>query len=514
MKNINSKEVSVLVSGPFNEPFDYVLEDKNTNISVGQIVLVPFGKRKIVGIIIGDGTKTIPETKLKTILKVYDFEPIPKPSIELMNFLSSWYCVFKGLVLKMILSPIEAITSPDYEKVYKSNFLNENEINEIKEIKITNKRKLVLDFLLNLDIGKSQNDIIKQTGVSKAILKDMTKKKLVQETKVYKTLNLDSHFLKNTKANKKNYDFLNLEQKFAVDRINDSIIKKKSDCFLLDGVPGSGKTETYFETVRTCLDQGRQSLILLPEIVLTPDWEKRFFQKFSFAPLVWNSEITKKKKKKIWLSALNGTAGVVVGARSALMLPISNLGLIVVDEEHEQAFKQEENVRYNARDMAIYRSSRSSAPIVLASATPSLETFYNAKNGKYIHLTLPKRATGATLPNIKIIDLIAHPPGKGKWLSPLLVGEIESKLNNKEQSLLFLNRRGYAPLSICNSCGDKIKCINCDSWLVEHRSKNILICHHCGYSRVFENFCKKCGVEGQIKACGPGVERIEEEIKE
>ena len=148
------------------------------------------------------------------------------------------------------------------------------------------------------------------------------------------------------------------------------------------------------------------------------------------------------------------------------MIPISNLGLIIVDEEHEQAFKQEENVRYNARDMAIYRSSRSSAPIVLASATPSLETFQNAKSGKYIHLTLPKRATGATLPNIKLIDLIAHPPAKGKWLSPLLVGEIESKLNNKEQSLLFLNRRGYAPLSICNSCGDKIKCVNCDAWLV------------------------------------------------
>merc|ERR1711907_81458 len=184
-----------------------------------------------------------PETKLKTVLQVYDLEPVPKPSIELMNFLASWYCVFKGLVLKMILSPLEAITSPDYEKVYKSSFLNQNEINEIKEIKITNKRKLVLDFLLNLDIGKSQNDIIKET--------------------------------------KKNYDFLNLEQKFAVDRINDSIIKKKSDCFLLDGVPGSGKTETYFEAVRTCLDQGRQSLILLPEIVLTPDWEKRFFQKFS-----------------------------------------------------------------------------------------------------------------------------------------------------------------------------------------------------------------------------------------
>ena len=514
MKNVNSKEVSVLVTGPFNEPFDYIIEDKNISFSIGQIVLVPFGKRKTVGIIIGDGTKTIPEKKLKTVLQVYDLEPIPKSSIELMNFVASWYCVSKGLVLKMILSPIEAITSPDFEKVYKSNLHNEKEIKKIEEIKITNKRKLVLDFLLNLDKGKSQNDIIKQTGVSKAILKDMVQKNLIKEKKVYKTLNLDSCFLKNSKENKKNYDFLNLEQKFAVDTINDSIIKKKSDCFLLDGVPGSGKTETYFETVRTCLNLGKQALILLPEIVLTPDWEKRFFQKFSFAPLVWNSEITKKKKKKTWLSALNGSAGVIVGARSALMIPISNLGLIIVDEEHEQAFKQEENVRYNARDMAIYRSTRSSAPIVLASATPSLETFHNAKSGKYIHLTLPRRATGATLPHIKLIDLTTHPPGKGKWLSPLLVSEIESKLNNKEQSLLFLNRRGYAPLSICNSCGDKIKCVNCDTWLVEHRSKNILVCHHCGYSRIFKNVCKKCGVEGQIKACGPGVERIEEEIKE
>merc|ERR1711991_5433 len=228
--------------------------------------------------IIGDGTKTLPETKLKTVLQVYDLKPIPKPSIELMNFLASWYCVFKGLVLKMILSPIEAITSLDYEKVYKINFPNENEINEIEEIKITYKRKLVLDFLLSFDIGKTENDIIKQTGVSKAILKDMAQKKLIQEKKVYKTLNLDSCFLKKSKENKKNYDYLNLEQKFAVDTINDSIIKTKSDCFLLDGVHGSGKTETYFETVRACLDQGKQSLILLPEIVLTPDWEKRFFQ--------------------------------------------------------------------------------------------------------------------------------------------------------------------------------------------------------------------------------------------
>ena len=274
------------------------------------------------------------------------------------------------------------------------------------------------------------------------------------------------------------------------------------------------RTETYFQTVKTCLDEGKQILILLPEISLTPDWEKRFHQSFSFAPLVWHSGITKTKKKQIWLSALNSSAGVIVGARSALMLPILNLGLIIVDEEHDPAFKQEEGVRYNARDMAIYKAIRSSVPIVLASATPSLETYHNMKIGKYIHLTLPKRATGAALPDIKLIDLKANTPERGKWISSVLTNEIKSKLDNREQSLLFLNRRGYAPLTICNSCGNKIKCVNCETWLVEHRSQNTLVCHHCGYTKRISNTCDICGAEGQIKACGPGVERIEEEINQ
>ena len=292
-----------------------------------------------------------------------------------------------------------------------------------------------------------------------------------------------------------------------------SIKESKPDCFLLDGVPGSGKTETYFETVQTCLNESKQVLILLPEIALTPDWQKRFYNKFNFNPFVWHSEISKKKRKEIWLSALNGTAGVIVGARSALMIPISKLGLIIVDEEHEPAFKQEENVRYNARDMAVYIANRSSASIVLASATPSLETFHNMKMGKYIHLTLPKRATGADMPDIKLLDLKLNPPQKGNWISPILIGEIQDKLLKKEQTLLFLNRRGYAPLRVCNSCGNKVKCINCETWLVEHRSDNLLTCHHCGYSKHISNICEACGNKDQMKSCGPGVERIEEEVK-
>ena len=514
MKNIKSNEVAVLVSGPFNEPFDYSVESKKDGVCVGQVVLVPFGKRKNVGIIVGEGTRTIPKEKLKRIEEIYEINPIPQPSIELIYFLANWYCVYKGLVLKMVLSPVEAITSTEYKKVYKSKFQDSDEIEEINKYKITSKRKLILDFLFKSKQAVFQEDLIDNTGVSKSILKDMTKKNLIVEELVkkqaYSNLKVPNYNKIKFEINK----LLNSEQKNAVEKINVSIKKKKPDCFLLDGVPGSGKTETYFQTVKTCLDEGKQILILLPEISLTPDWEKRFHQSFSFAPLVWHSGITKTKKKQIWLSALNSSAGVIVGARSALMLPILNLGLIIVDEEHDPAFKQEEGVRYNARDMAIYKAIRSSVPIVLASATPSLETYHNMKIGKYIHLTLPKRATGAALPDIKLIDLKANTPERGKWISSVLTNEIKSKLDNREQSLLFLNRRGYAPLTICNSCGNKIKCVNCETWLVEHRSQNTLVCHHCGYTKRISNTCDICGAEGQIKAYGPGVERIEEEINQ
>ena len=514
MKNIKSNEVAVLVSGPFNEPFDYSVESKKDGVCVGQVVLVPFGKRKNVGIIVGEGTRAIPKEKLKRIEEIYEINPIPQPSIELIYFLANWYCAYKGLVLKMVLSPVEAITSTEYKKVYKSKFQDSDEIEEINKYKITSKRKLILDFLFKSKQAVFQEDLIDNTGVSKSILKDMTKKNLIVEELVkkqaYSNLKVPNYNKIKFEINK----LLNSEQKNAVEKINVSIKKKKPDCFLLDGVPGSGKTETYFQTVKTCLDEGKQILILLPEISLTPDWEKRFHQSFSFAPLVWHSGITKTKKKQIWLSALNSSAGVIVGARSALMLPILNLGLIIVDEEHDPAFKQEEGVRYNARDMAIYKAIRSSVPIVLASATPSLETYHNMKIGKYIHLTLPKRATGAALPDIKLIDLKANTPERGKWISSVLTKEIKSKLDNREQSLLFLNRRGYAPLTICNSCGNKIKCVNCETWLVEHRSQNTLVCHHCGYTKRISNTCDICGAEGQIKACGPGVERIEEEINQ
>ena len=513
MKSIKSKEVAVLLIGPFNDTFDYLIEENINEISPGQIVLAPFRQRKVVGIIVSEGSKTVSKSKLKTVIDIYELDPIPLPTIDLISFLANWNCVYKGLVLKMVLSPLEAIISPQYNKVYKYNLEDGLSIDSIDNKKLRSKRKLVLDALVNSDKEVYETFLIQDIGVSKTILKDMVNKNLIVEKLIKIKPDFSKNFIKSNDIKKENDKPLNEHQKNAVDKINKSIKKNETDCFLLDGVPGSGKTETYFETVQTCLDERKQVLILLPEIALTPDWQKRFYNKFNFNPLVWHSDISKKKRKEIWLSALSGTAGVIVGARSALMIPISKLGLIVVDEEHEPAFKQEENVRYNARDMAVYRANRSSASIVLASATPSLETFYNMRMGKYIHLTLPKRATGADMPDIKLLDLKLHPPQKGNWISPLLINQIQDKLLKKEQTLLFLNRRGYAPLRVCNSCGNKVKCINCETWLVEHRLDNLLTCHHCGYSKHISNICEVCGNKDQMKSCGPGVERIEEEVQ-
>ena len=513
MKSIKSKEVAVLLIGPFNDTFDYLIEENINEISPGQIVLAPFRQRKVVGIIVSEGSKTVSKSKLKNVIDIYELDPIPLPTIDLISFLANWNCVYKGLVLKMVLSPLEAIISPQYNKVYKYNLEDGLSIDSIDNKKLRSKRKLVLDALVNSDKEVYETSLIQDIGVSKTILKDMVNKNLIVEKLIKIKPDFSKNFIKSNDIKKENDKPLNEHQKNAVDKINKSIKKNEADCFLLDGVPGSGKTETYFETVQTCLDERKQVLILLPEIALTPDWQKRFYNKFNFNPLVWHSDISKKKRKEIWLSALSGTAGVIVGARSALMIPISKLGLIVVDEEHEPAFKQEENVRYNARDMAVYRAKRSSATIVLASATPSLETFYNMRMGKYIHLTLPKRATGADMPDIKLLDLKLHPPQKGNWISPLLINQIQDKLLKKEQTLLFLNRRGYAPLRVCNSCGNKVKCINCETWLVEHRLDNLLTCHHCGYSKHISNICEVCGNKDQMKSCGPGVERIEEEVQ-
>ena len=281
---------------------------------------------------------------------------------------------------------------------------------------------------------------------------------------------------------------------------------------MLDGVTGSGKTEVYFEAIAATLDRDKQVLVMLPEIALSAQWLARFRARFGADPAVWHSELGTRQRRETWRAVAEARAQVVVGARSALWLPFHSLGLIVVDEEHDAAFKQEDGVVYHARDMAVVRARFENCPIVLVSATPSLETVVNVENGRYGCERLPDRHGGARLPAIETVDLRETPPVRGTWLAPALRAALAETLEAGEQALLFLNRRGYAPLTLCRACGHRFHCPNCSAWLVEHRFAGTLDCHHCGFQRVQPPACPACETEGSFAACGPGVERLAEEV--
>jgi primosomal protein N' (replication factor Y) len=283
---------------------------------------------------------------------------------------------------------------------------------------------------------------------------------------------------------------------------------------LVDGVTGSGKTEVYFEAVAECLRQKRQALILLPEIALTNQFLRRFEARFGCRPQEWHSAISAAERARIWRAVAEGEAKVVAGARSALFLPFQDLGLIVVDEEHDTAFKQEDRVSYQGRDMAVLRASLTGVAMVLSSATPSLESLVNARQGRYAHLVLPQRFAGARMPEVRAIDLRREPPERGRWLSPPLVQAMTETLQRGQQTLLFLNRRGYAPLTLCRTCGHRIECPQCSASLVEHRFRQQLTCHHCGFTLPAPKSCPKCSAEDSLVPCGPGVERVAEEVAE
>jgi primosomal protein N' (replication factor Y) len=280
---------------------------------------------------------------------------------------------------------------------------------------------------------------------------------------------------------------------------------------LLDGVTGSGKTEVYLEAIAAALRRGRQVLVLLPEIALSAQWLERFERRFGAAPALWHSDLTPRTRRLTWQAVAAGEVTVVVGARSALFLPFPDLGLIIVDEEHEAAFKQEEGVIYHARDMAVVRAQLAKAPAVLVSATPSLETLVNVERGRYGRIRLPERHGGARLPALAAIDLRRSPPERGRFLSPPLLEVLAETLERGEQAMLFLNRRGYAPLTLCRACGHRLQCPNCSAWLVEHRASRTLQCHHCGHTTPLLQACPACKVEATLAPIGPGVERIVEE---
>ncbi|MCZ8376506.1 MAG: primosomal protein N' [Beijerinckiaceae bacterium] len=302
------------------------------------------------------------------------------------------------------------------------------------------------------------------------------------------------------------------EQGEAASVLREAVRDGAFAAYLLEGVTGSGKTEVYFEAIAAALEREQQVLVLLPEIALTNEFLTRFERRFGGRPSAWHSGISPGRRARTWHAVAEGEARVVVGARSALFLPFRTLGLIVVDEEHEAAYKQDDLVRYNARDMAVLRAQVEPCPIVLASATPSIESQVNAAQGRYRHLRLPNRAQGRSMPEISAIDMRVHAPEPGHFLSPELVRQTREALESGGQVLFFLNRRGYAPLTLCRKCGHRWQCPQCDAWLVEHRFRRALVCHHCGHTERRPTTCSACGAEESLTACGPGVERIAEEI--
>ena len=305
---------------------------------------------------------------------------------------------------------------------------------------------------------------------------------------------------------------LNAEQLESYNVINKALISKFHP-IVLQGVTGSGKTEVYFEAIKKILKQQKQALVMLPEISLTPQFQERFKIRFGFTPDIWHSKVTEKKKKIIWHRCYQGKSIIVVGTRSSLFLPFNNLGLIVVDEEHDLSFKQEDQIRYQARDLAIVKSKIEKIPIVLSSATPSLETHHNIQLKKFTHLFLSSQFSGLKLPDIKLIDMKNEQLKNNQWISQTILNAVKKSLLKGEQSLLFLNRRGYSPLVLCYSCGFRHQCIQCSSWLVMHKKKNRLLCHHCGLISSIENTCVKCQTPDSLKPVGPGVERLAEEIE-
>lgn len=417
---------------------------------------------------------------------------------------SGYNMAFAGQVLKMVLSVRQVFDDPKMTVLYE---LSGKTLAEAK-LKNSDARWRVMDFLKFAPFNRQ--DIAAGAGVGQSVIKAMIdagvlrpvliedKKEFEKPNAAYKKVNLTD------------------EQKEAAVQLVDEI-GNGFNVTLLDGVTGSGKTEVYFEAVARALELGQQVLILVPEIGLTSQWLGRFERRFGVKPAKWHSALGNRERIDTWKAVIEGRAKVLVGARSALFLPYQNLGLIVVDESHDQSFKQEDAVNYQGRDMAIVRAKYEQIPIILSTATPDLETVVNVEEGKYDIVELKSRFAAAVLPEIKIIDLKQDKPVRGSWgvswLAPTLANALKENLERHEQSMLFLNRRGYAPLVICRDCGHRIQCPNCTAWLTEHRRVGNLVCHHCGYVTPIPKECPECHSETGLTACGPGVERVAEEVK-
>ncbi len=493
-----ARRVSVLLPLPLGTAYDYRLPPDMT-LTPGDFVSVPLGRRAVTGVVWGDGDPAgIADGRLKDVAARLDCPPMPDALRDLVDWIARYTLSPAGAVLRMAMSIPEALEPAPPRVGYAI-------AGKLPEIRMTAARGRVLETIAR-GPARGATDLAREAGVSVGVITGLA----AAGALVRVALPADGGAAAGPDPGRPG-PALSPEQQDAATALRDAATAGFS-VTLLDGVTGSGKTEVYFEAVAAALESGRQVLVLLPEIALTGQCLARFADRFGVEPDVWHSDIARGVRRRCWRRVAEGKARVVVGARSALFLPFPDLGLIVVDEEHDASYKQEDGVIYHARDMAVVRARIGAIPIVLASATPALETVSNCESGRYRRLHLPVRHGVAELPDVELLDMRRDPPARGRWLSGPLVQALGETLEAGEQALLFLNRRGYAPLTLCRVCGHRLQCPNCTSWLVEHRLTGQMQCHHCGYAAALPSLCPECGAEDRMAACGPGVERLAEEV--
>ncbi|MDJ0947422.1 MAG: primosomal protein N' [Alphaproteobacteria bacterium] len=495
-----NRRLGVLLPLPLKGPYDYRVP-ADANLKPGDFVAVPLGPRETTGVVWGQGSGDVAEAKLKPVAGRLEAPPLPEPVRRFIDWVAGYTLASRGAVLRMAMSVPEALLPPKPVVAYGRSQADLEGLG----LRLTPARKRVLAVLAD-GPPRPAAELAREAGCGIGVVRGLA------DAGALETISMRPAAPFTTPDPARAGPSLSPSQQAAAATLRDKVAAQDFSVTLLDGVTGSGKTEVYFEAAAEALARGRQVLVLLPEIALGAQWLDRFKARFGATPAAWHSDLTRGQRRLTWRAVAEGQARVVVGARSALFLPFAELGLIVVDEEHDPAYKQEDGVIYHARDMAVVRAQITGIPVVLASATPSLETETNVATGRYDRLHLPERHGGARLPEVHVIDMRRDAPPRQRWLSPLLHAALAETFAEGEQAMLFLNRRGYAPLTLCRACGHRLACPNCTAWLVEHRLAARLQCHHCGYDTAPAETCPNCGAEHSFAACGPGVERLAEEV--
>ena len=469
--------VAVLTSQPLDRVLDYKAPEGGC--WQGAFVEVPLGPRKVLGVVWRAGAGDYDHAKIRSVIRVLDVAPMQQSMAEFLRRVSEYTLTPMSKMLRLATRAPGLGDPPSMRQVYR--------LGAQTEARMTDARQKVLAVLEEFaELSFTLKELSDAAGVTSSVVKGLVKLGAVEELATPQDMPF-AHLNPSLPGKS-----LSEDQAAAVAQLQANSAGYRTT--LLKGVTGSGKTEVYLEAVASCLNEGRQALVLLPEIALTAEFLTRVEARFGARPAEWHSGVTMTERRRTWKMVGQGHAQMVVGARSALFLPFQDLGLIVVDEEHDSSYKQEDGVLYNARDMAVLRASLVGGQVVLASATPSLESWANVEAGKYTKIELKSRFGASVLPEMMAIDMRQETLPADRWISPRLQKMVEARIQAGEQSLLFINRRGYAPITLCRACGNQVGCDHCDARMVEHRFLKRLMCHQCGESKPVPKICSQlCG---------------------